>query len=114
MFWKLVLTIAIVLLVVGRTSVLRNPIVRLVLPRSWQTALSLLPSSAPPPRREPPSRREATPTTETPTGSQPRRWLDGKIRLILFVLFLLGIAAWMATRAMIMMETDAGATLPPP
>ncbi|WP_169979277.1 hypothetical protein [Tautonia rosea] len=113
MFWKLVLTIAIILLVVGRTSVLRNPIVRLVLPRSWQTALSLLPSSMP--RREPHSRREAaSPTTEPPNNLPSRRWLDGKVRLILFVLFLLGIAAWMATRAMITMETDAGATLPPP
>jgi hypothetical protein len=111
-FWKLLLTIAIIVLVFGRTSVLRHPIVRLLLPRSWATALSLLPTPAP--RREPPSRREAPVPSGTSADSPPRRWLDGKVRLILFVLFLLGIAAWMATRAMIMMETDAEATLPPP
>ena len=112
MFWKLLLTVAIIVLLFGRTSVLHHPIVRLILPRSWVTALSLLPNAAP--RREPPSRRDVPAPPGASADSPARRWLDGKVRLILFVLFLIGIAAWMATRAMITMETDVGSTLPPP
>ncbi|MEW4567057.1 hypothetical protein AB1L88_04250 [Tautonia sp. JC769] len=116
MFWKLLLTIAVILLLFGRTSVLHHPILRLVLPRSWVTALSLLPTSAP--RRGPPSRREgpapAEADPEPAVDARSRRWLDGKIRLILFALLLLGIAAWMATRVVIMADTDAGASLPAP
>jgi hypothetical protein len=106
--WKLAFTLTVVLLIAGRTPVLRNPLVRLLLPRSWVTALSILPS-----RRSPPTVRPG-PGPDQPVPRAGRNWSDRRARLILIALALAGIAALLATRATIWGEANAPIPLPRP
>lgn len=97
MFWKLAFTVTVVLLIAGRSSTLRNPLVRLILPRSWVAALSALPER----------RARTAPRSEAPAPGPGRDWLDRRARIVLIVLVLAGVAALLATRAMISNQSDA-------
>ncbi|QDV37018.1 hypothetical protein [Tautonia plasticadhaerens] len=99
MFWKLAFTVTVVLLIAGRSSTLRNPLVRLILPRSWVAALSALPAR----RAGEAARSGASPP------SPGRNWFDRRARFILIVIVLSGVAALLATRAMISNRADAAA-----
>lgn len=93
MFWKLAFTLAVVLLLAGRTSVLRHPLARLLLPRSWSARLL----SAVPDRPA----KKAEPTKETESDSK----LSRRIYIALVILASVAIATWIVTRALIYRET---------
>ncbi|RUL89411.1 hypothetical protein [Tautonia sociabilis] len=87
MLWKLAITLGVVFWIAGRTPALSNPLIRLLLPRSWAAVLSALPA-----RR---------PTRPGPPAEPPKPWLDRRTKVALIVVLLLAIAAWLATRATI-------------
>ena len=76
MFWKIALTVAVVLLLSGRTAALNNPLLRLLLPRGWSSRLIAL---------APRARNVGRPTDPTATAAaEPRRpLLDRRVRLAL-------------------------------
>lgn len=108
MFWKIALTAAVVLFITGRTGVVNNPLVRLLLPRAWSSRLGMLPTLR---RRSAMARAAADPAQPTPEPPAARSWLVRHLRAVLLALLAAALVAWYATRWLIQ-ETPPGAPLP--
>ena len=95
MFWKLALTAAAILFLSGRTGIVRNPLVRLLLPRSWSARLSAIPTRWA-------ATKAARQQHEQQQQHEPAEpGLDRRARRALFILALIGLAAWIVTTWMV-------------
>ena len=114
MFWKLALTIGVILLLTGRSDLLRHPIVRLLLPRSWAARLSLLPTRSSGSRmardERPTSARsnhepEVEPANPASPSSEASSWFGNRTYYFLLILAATAVVAWVVTRALIVQGT---------
>ena len=109
MFWKIALTAAVVLFISGRTGVVNNPLVRLLLPHAWSSRLGMLPMLR---RRSAMARAAAAdPAEPTPEPPAARSWLVRHLRVVLLALLAAALIAWYATRWLIQ-ETPPGGPSP--
>lgn len=84
MFWKLALVVVLPLLLFGRAGVMSHPLVRVLLPRSWASAIPVV-------------QPRAKPAGERPQPSA----LGTRLYVALLVLAAVAVASWMVTRALI-------------
>lgn len=86
MFWKLALTVALAMLLFGRSGLHRNPIARLLLPKAWVAWLSASP-------------------VQSLLGSRRDPRFARRVGLALAVLAGLGLIAWFALHWTVARET---------
>lgn len=120
MFWKLALTAAAILFLSGRTGILRNPLVRLLLPRSWSARLSAVPARWVSVRSKSKAARshsgsESEPESNSNSNSESEletepatTWFNRRVRIALLVLGLVGLLAWIVTTWMVWRQSAAG------
>ncbi len=108
MFWKLALTLTVVLMALGRSGPQRNILIRLLLPREW--AARLIPPAA---VSATPTRSSQTRTTTSavkdqeatapPQATKSSTWGD-RAYLLLVVTAATAVTAWIVTHALITTE----------